>query len=251
MTGDSAYPEILGVYSQNISSELGAGSTRTDHQNVTYWYVRQLSEDRFEVQPLTAEGLPSGMKKSVGFKDFIISFSPEPFYYAENPVEVVKRLENKLLDGDSEEDFDLKNLDQKELAALRAVMVDPLDIPNKASPGGAKEHQAVLERVRALFSQLMFRCAVCKDEHRVRFNDYGVTLRRQGHHDQSLGFLNKALAIEKNDEHLYFNIARTCFDMGDLAKCREVLMEALRIKPDFVEAAKFLQYLSKQEAAAG
>jgi hypothetical protein len=249
MTGDSAYPKILGVYSQHIASEIGSGTTRVEHQNVTYWYVLQIADGLFEIQPLTAQGLPSGIKKKVAFKSFITSYIPEPFYYTEHPVDVMERLSQKLLDMD--EDLSLGALDDQELTALRAIMVDPLVVADHAPKDGDQAHQVVLDLARKVVSALMSRCPICRDEHRVRFNSFGVTLRKEGHHDQSLGFFSKALAIEKNDENIYFNIARTCFDMGDYDKCRQALEKALSINPAFIEAAKFLQYLAKMEPSAG
>lgn len=239
MAGSQSYPAVLGVYSLRKMSELGAGATMTGHENVTYWYARQLSDTACEVQPLAVGGLPSGMVKRASLPDFIKSYSPEPFYYSEHPVPVLDRLADKLLG--SEDDDALARLDPEERKALGALLVDPSGLT-----GQAQNTAEVLAAARRILKALLSRCETARFENRSRFSGFGVKLRKDGHFDESIAYFTKALDIEKNDENVYFNMARVYYDMGDIAGCRGALEQALSINPEFQEAGQFARFLARK-----
>lgn len=244
MPSETSSPTVLGVYSLRQLAELGSGVTMVEHRNVTYWYVRQMNENLVEVQPLTVEGLPSGLVKKVGMKQFIKTYTPEPLYYDEHAVPVVRSLAEKLLEPG--EDASLSMLDPHELDALRALMCEPLVQPDYSHPGYEQAHQAMMESVTALLETLTCRGVEARREHCVRFNHFGVTLRKDGHLDESMEFFNKALTIEPGDENLYFNMARVLYDKGDLRECGQALQKALSLNPEFGEADRFARFLSRQ-----
>jgi len=245
MSGQDTFPALLGVYSLRKLSAIGSGNTLVDHKNVTYWYVRQLSDTRLEVQPLTHRGVPSGILKSVDVKDFIKSYTPEPFYYTENRVPLVESLARKILDGD--DTVSLGSLDDKELNALKAFMVDHVDFPAHSSPDYDLAHRRVMASIKKILGLLMCRCEISRDEHRNRFNNFGVSLRKDGHLNESINFFSKALELEKNDENIYFNMARAYYDKGDFENCTRVLEQALSLNPEFKEAGRFVRYVGKRD----
>jgi len=244
MPSETSSPTVLGIYSLRQLAELGSGVTMVEHKNVTYWYARQMSETLAEVQPLTVEGLPSGIVKKVGMKQFIKTYTPEPLYYDEHAVPVVKSLAEKLLE--SGEDASLSMLDPQELDALKALLCDPLVQPDYSHPGYEEAHQAMMEKITGLLKALTCRGEEARREHCVRFNHFGVTLRKDGHLEESMEFFNKALTMEPGDENLYFNMARVLYDKGDLLQCGQVLQKALNLNPEFGEADRFVRFLLRQ-----
>ncbi|WP_243361034.1 tetratricopeptide repeat protein [Fundidesulfovibrio terrae] len=248
MTGDVSYPLVLGVYSLRKVSEIGSGITTTDHENITYWYVRQTGEERFEVQPLATSGLPSGMVKPMASKDFIKAYTPEPFYYSKNPVPVVDSLAAKLLEVG--QTHSLASLSEVERSALNALMVEKIVIPGPGKPGQDDALHALMTRIGRVIGILLCRDPKVRFEHRTRFNSCGVSLRKDGHLDQSLGYFSKALEIDGRDENVYFNIARVYFDMGELGECSKALEQALGLNPEFKEADKFARYVAKLGATS-
>jgi tetratricopeptide (TPR) repeat protein len=54
------------------------------------------------------------------------------------------------------------------------------------------------------------------------------------------------LNLAKNDENLYYNIARVHFARRDLQGAVECLKKALEINPTMEEAAKFLEFLKSK-----
>jgi tetratricopeptide (TPR) repeat protein len=247
MAGDASYPQVLGVYSLRKTSEIGSGTTMTDHENITYWYVRQTGEERFEVQPLATSGLPSGMVKSMYAKDFIQAYTPEPFYYSRTPVPVMESLAAKLLEGD--ESAAVASLEEAERTALSALMVEKIVFPGQGKPGRDEILKSLMERVRKVLGILLCRDPEVRFEHRARFNSCGVSLRKDGHLDQSLGYFSKALEIDGRDENIHFNMARVYFDKGELGECAKALELALGLNPEFKEAGRFARYIAKLGAS--
>ncbi|MFP5222482.1 MAG: tetratricopeptide repeat protein [Acidobacteriota bacterium] len=246
MPSETPAPTVLGVYSRRQMAAIGSGVTMVDHRNVTYWYVRQLDESRVEVQPLTAEGLPSGIVENVPVKRFLTEYTPEPLYYVERSVPVVKTLASKLLGAG--ESASLSMLDSSELNALKALLCEPLVQPDYSHPGYEEAHQVMMQGIQGLLATLTCNGAQARREHCVRFSRFGVTLRKDGHLDESIEFYNKALAIEQDDENLYFNMARVYYDKGDLQECGRVLEKALSLNPAFTEAGRFVRFLSRRQS---
>ena len=54
----------------------------------------------------------------------------------------------------------------------------------------------------------------------------------------------KAISIDPEDEILYFNLARACFEKGERQEAAVHLAAALRLKKDFAEAKEFLAVIS-------
>jgi len=248
MADDVNYPIILGVYSLRKVSEIGSGVTMVDHENVTFWYARQMGETRTEIQPLATSGLPSGMVKPMAAKDFLKTYTPEPLYYSQHPVAVVDSLAAKMFDGD--ESVALGSLDDGELAALKVIMVDPLVFPDHAKADYDQVNQELMALIKKVLGALLCRDAEARFEHCVRFNSYGVTLRKDGHLDESLGYFSKAIELHGSDENVYFNMARVYFDKGNMDECTKVLGQALNLNPEFKEAGKFARYVAKIESAS-
>lgn len=248
MPSETFSPTVLGVYSLRQMAELGSGVTMVEHKNVTYWYVRQMSENLVEVQPLTVEGLPSGIIKKVGMKQFIKAYTPEPLYYNEHAVPMVSSLAAKLLEAG--EDASLSMLDTQELDALKALLCEPLVQPDYSHPGYEQAHQSMMETITGLLETLTCRGVEARREHCVRFNHFGVALRKDGLLDESIEFFNKALTIEPGDENLYFNMARVLYDKGDLRECGQALQKALSLNPAFGEADRFARFLSRKGAGS-
>lgn len=246
MPSETSAPTVLGVYSLRQLAAMGSGITMVDHKNVTYWYVRQLSDTRIEVQPLTAEGLPSGIVENIAVKRFITGYTPEPLYYVENSVPVVKSLASKLLD--SGESASLSMLDSAELSALKALLCEPLVQPDYSRQGYEEAHQIMMQGIQALLATLTCNGAEARREQCVRFSRFGVTLRKDGHLDESIEFFNKALAIEQGDENLYFNMARVYYDKGDIEECGRILEKALSLNPAFNEAGRFVRFLTRRQS---
>lgn len=234
------YPQILGVYSLQVEEVAGMGGTSVKHAQVTYWYVRALGPERYEVQPLNIHHVPSGISKEVAELEFLKSYVPEPAYYRTHTVPALKTLARKIAEG--EKFFKEGQLDDAEREFLKALMIDDLNVRANFGLGEVYAEQKEFGKLKKIVDTLMGISEAFQEEQRERFNTFGISLRKNGHFDESLRFYHRALEFNDRDENVFFNIARVHFDKGDRVGCVEHLRKALDINPGFHEAQKFLKF---------
>ena len=244
MADTPAYPAGLGVYSLRKVTEIGAGATLADRKGVTYWYFRQTGDESFERQPLGADGLPSGLKSKCPASELISSYTPEPLYYGENPLPALSALAANL--ADEGDDTALDKLDDAQWDALKALLVDPVEIPLRFDPEYLGKSRAILKAARAVLDMLMCRGRAARFTQCSRLNGFGVRLRKNGRLEESISYFNKALDMDRTDEHLLFNVARVYYDKGDFERCRQALQEALALNPEFPEAGMFARFMARK-----
>jgi len=240
------YPLILGVYAKRGGGNVGTGTTRSAHQNLTYWFVRQISEENFDVQPLNIYHVPSGMREFVKSDTFLAEYTPEPGYYQTNTVPALRSLYEKVSKG--EEFLQNGELDSAEKEFVKALMIDENNVEANYGLGEVYTEKQEFEKLIKVLKVLMGLEDAFSLEHRERLNSFGVRLRKNGHFDQAISFLEKALEINKSDDHILFNLARVYFDMKDIPNCKVRLSQALELNPDFAEASKFLKYCENMPA---
>lgn len=240
----SIYPQILGVFSMTKETGVGAGATKGDHSATTYWYVRRLDDDSYEVQPLNARHVPSGLRNSITKGDFITSYSPEPRFYEQNTIPALRSLKNKVKRG--EEFYAKGNLDEAEKEFLKALMIDELNVDANMGVGAVYADKGEFHKVKKVLDILLNQDETFVAEQRVRFNKLGMSLRKQGMNSEALRYYEKALEYNDKDENLHFNMARVYFDMRKKDECLAHINAALAIAPDMEHAKKFLLYVEKR-----
>ncbi len=237
------YPQILGVYSRKEHKDVGSGQTRRGHEETTYWFARRTSNDDYEVQPLNANNVPSGMRTTLAKGDFMRDFNPEPSYYETRTLPALKSLQKKIELG--EKFFQQGLLSQAEKEFLKAVMVDDQNARANLGLGAVYTEQGEFAKVRKVIGILLNNDDAFREEQRKQFNTFGICLRKQGLHEDAIRFYTRALEVDPGDEHLHFNLARVYFEKGEDLECLKHIETALQINPKFEAGLKFLNYLSK------
>ncbi len=246
---DESYPVILGVYSLQRETDIGMGGTASRQNQTTYWYVRKMAADRYEVQPLNVHHVPSGLRREIEELEFLKQYVPEPAYYRTNTVPALKTLARKIAEGESF--FADGRLDDAEKQFLKALMIDELNVQANFGLGEVYSEKKDFIKLKKVIDTLLGLDEAFKEEQRGRFNQFGICLRKNGHYDESLRFYSRSLEFNDRDEHVYFNIARVHFDKGDKDSCVEHLRKALQINPGFKEAMKFLRFCGVGSAPQG
>lgn len=246
VTNGEEYPVILGVYSLQTAGGLGVGGTASKHAQITYWYARRLSQAVYEVQPLNAHHVPSGLRKELPEIEFLTSYVPEPTYYRTNTVPALQTLARKIAEG--ERLFSLNQLDAAEKQFLKALMIDGLNVRANYGLGEVYSEKKDFVKLKKVLDTLLGIDEAFHQEQRERFNSFGINLRKNGHFEESLRFYQRALEFNDRDENVFFNIARVYFDKGDTDTCRAHLRRALDLNPEFLEARKFLKYCDQHGA---
>lgn len=238
------YPSILGVYSLRKIEDVGVGATASRHDQITYWYARQISQDVVEVQPLNVYHVPSGLRSTLSTQDFLCAYSPEPRYYQVHTAPALKSLAAKISQG--EKYFSMGLLDEAEKAFIKALMIDESNIPANYGLGEVYTEKNDFSRLRDVLSVLMGIDEAFTLHYRQKLNSFGISLRKQGLLDESQVFFSKALEVQGDDEHLYFNLARVHYEKGDMNSCMDSLRQAVALNGEFIEARKFIAHCERQ-----
>jgi tetratricopeptide (TPR) repeat protein len=72
------------------------------------------------------------------------------------------------------------------------------------------------------------------------YNSLGIIYRKQGRYDLALEQYQRAIKVDAEDEHIYYNLSRVYLVMKDFAKASHALKKALEFAPDFTEAKDLL-----------
>ena len=139
---------VLGIYTKKGDAHSGSGSTQRVDEQTTYWYVVQVDDDAFEVQPLNDKNIPSGVVASVAKKDFLQLYHPEPGYYEQKTLPFLKSLQEKLERG--EEAFREGLLDEAEALFSKAILLDDKNVKANMGLGcvySSKGNRAKLKKI--------------------------------------------------------------------------------------------------------
>jgi tetratricopeptide (TPR) repeat protein len=239
------YPEILGIYSLRRKDDVGMGATTAKLDQITYWYCRQMSEDKAEVRPLNIHHIPSGIKQDLPLAEFIKTYTPEPRYYLTHTVPAMKTLKIKIDQG--EKLFDKGKFDEAEREFIKALMIDDLNVEANYGLGGVYSEKNDFLKLRKVMNTLLGLGEAFQVEHKVRLNKFAITLRKNKQYEESITFFSKAMELHNVDENLYFNLARVLFEKGELEICMRHLKTAIELNSSFVEAQKFLAYCQNMQ----
>lgn len=237
------FPKVLGIYSSNSEDRTGTGATQRSSRQQIYWYVLQISEEKFEMQPLNANHVPSGVIKHLDLAEFS-KLTPEPSYYQNITLPVLQSLRGKIERGEKYFEKGLLSAAEKEF--LKALKIDELNVRANFGLGEVYAEQHEYEKIRHVVGVLLGLDETFREEHRKRFNSLGVSLRKNGMVDEAINYYSKALEYNEEDENLHFNMARAYFEKMEYVQCEKHLKRALEISPDFREARLFQAYLERQ-----
>lgn len=243
---DGDHIRVLGVYSKTVALQSGVGFTSQTQEQKTYWFVRRLDDDRYEIQPLNSRHVPSGLQHVISKGQFMSEYVPELDYYERKTVPALKSLGKKLEKG--EELFHANQLDEAEKEFSKALIMDEHNPQANLRLGEVYCMNKDYKKLKAALDRVMNNDAVFAEEERHRFNEFGMSLRKNGYHQESIQYYSKALDVNGQDEHLHFNMARVFFDMGKMEECKGYLQKALDVRNDFQEAALFLRYCRQRDA---
>lgn len=250
MTQGDRSPQILGVYSRAVEAQLGMGGSSREAAGRTYWFVRLMPDDSYELRPLNSNCLPTNIVSTMGKRDFMEHYRPELGYYEKRTMPVLESLKKKLAKG--QEHFQSGELDKAECEFCKAMLLDETNVAANTGLGAIFCERQQYKKLQGVIDRLMGNDLFFLEEERHRFNDFGINLRKAGMYRESISFYEKAVDLNPEDEHLLFNLARVHFEQADLTRAMECLETALELNPEFPQAKSFLALCRRRmsEAAA-
>lgn len=234
---------ILGVYVKKGREKSGFGGTLRASEQNTFWFVRRLDDDTYEVQPLNQHHLPSGVVCNISKGTLMSEYVPMVDYYERRTLPVLQSLQRKLDQG--EKLLESNNLDAAEAEFLKVLSMDQDHPQANLRIGDIACEKKDFQRLKKVLARILNNDRVFAEGERHRFNEFGMNLRKNGLLEEALAYYDKAIEINTEDEHLHFNIARVLWEKSERDKCRDHLKQALRISPEFEEARRFLEYCNR------
>jgi tetratricopeptide (TPR) repeat protein len=245
---ETATGKTMGVYSTQAEAETQEGSAKGETAEKLYWFVKELEQSRYEAQRINKNHVPAGPKTVVSRSDLVEKYDPEPKYYRNITLPILKKIDTAVKLGEKHRENG--NLDRAEEAFLRALSIDEQNAKANLGLGDVYVGKGEEDKVQEVLERLLKLDEAFEATQRIELNRFGMSLRKSKMFDKALKLYFKALEIKADDEHLHFNLARVYYEKGETGRCRKHLMDAKRLNPHFAEALKFLKYLEKHPTPA-
>lgn len=82
------------------------------------------------------------------------------------------------------------------------------------------------------------------------YNTMGIKSRQSSDYDRAIAHMKKAISIQPQDEHLYYNLARIHVEHNDWEDAGNAIDAALTIDPDFEAGKKLKGYIATKRFSA-
>ncbi|MBU2550052.1 MAG: tetratricopeptide repeat protein [Proteobacteria bacterium] len=232
-----------GVYLESISAHIGTGGTAKSQTIENFYQATSVGEDMIQVQLLDMNDQPLALKETVSIEEFERRFKYQPDYLKKKQTAGNPRVEKSI--AQAEAHLRRKEYFSAEFEYNKALKLDEENV--RANFGVGKVYLATgeLDKAKATFEKLASIEAVFEEENKHIFNELGVELRRLGLHDQAISHYMKALKIARDDEHLYYNIARAYLEKGEPKTAAKYLAQALKLNPGFEEGRRLAAVVKK------
>ncbi len=205
--------EFIGVYS------------RTDIRQVKTYYFIFKNDNLVYVQKLNALFQPSEALKMIDEQSFRSLFTPEP--------QIKKIPKSKMYTGQKKKpeilsshkvEESLRELFRKALVRMRRGTIED----------GAL---SILENLTTVEEGIT-------KEHKHMFNEFGIEMRKKKSYPHALAFSKRVIAMNSNDDHAHFNVARVLMEMEEFEEAEQHLLTAQFLNPGSKIYAKALQHIS-------
>lgn len=232
---------IRGVFSTQEIRRVGTGTTTRKTVQKSFWFVEQNGEGKIECQPLNANYVPSGPKKTITLEDLIDKFAPEPEYYLNSVYPKMQELQRTIEHGD--EHREKGETFAAEFEYETALKVDEDNVRANFGIGLTYLQRGETGKAEDIFQRLVSLDAAFEAEHKHLFNDFGINLRKNKLSAQAVTYYGRALELTQNDENLHINMARAMLEIKNFEGCTQHVLKALALVPNHESGMKFLQWL--------
>ncbi len=244
MTEKQQQTKIKGLFSTQTIAKVGTGVTQRKTVQKMYWYVLEQEDDKLEIQALNYNSVPAGEKRLINKDDFLENYTPEPEMYTKTVYPKMRELTKTIALADRHR----KNGEtySAEHEYTKALNIDEQNIKANFGLGLTYLERGEQEKANNILNRLVKLDATFDAEHKHLFNEFGINLRKNKLLDESITYYQRAEELAKEDENLYYNMARVYFDKQEMDKVAECLQKALKINKNFEAAQKFIDYMKKK-----
>ncbi|MGE4556643.1 MAG: tetratricopeptide repeat protein [Desulfovibrionaceae bacterium] len=202
-----------------------------------YFFAKESAEGSLKIRLLDENFTPRGEQTTLGKDAFLKRYMLEPELW-------YKCVTGRLVRGDAYR----RSLRHEEASKeyQRALEVDEENIRAMYGLGLCYLALKDLKKASYVFEQLVALDESFEEHHKHLFNEFGISLRKQGMFEEARRYYSRALDLAPSDEHLSINLARTEFESGNVEAAYSNLRRAFEINPDHPCVLAFLKHLQKQ-----
>jgi len=217
------------VFSTTKSVKMGVGANARKHENQVTWFVEQIDSEHFEVRLINTKHVPSGDAEVIPLHTLVNDYTPQLAYYEDKVLPAMEALEDVLNQGDDyREDGRLYSA---EMEYENARGIEEKNVRALFGLGLIYMTRKELQRTRELLADLVQIKAVFSGKNQHLFNEFGIALRKTKMFPEAEVYYRRALDYVTDDENLYYNLARACYEDGDWNGCLEGLIMSHRLNP--------------------
>lgn len=253
MVGDSTYfvyQPFSGSSKDEAARLVTVVSLRSEEKmdsGKSYWLASRESDDLFILKELNEHNVPAGPEQKVSADEFVSNYILEPDYWQQQVRPALEQQNKRLQRGEAHREQG--ELYSAELEYAEVLSVDENNVRATFGLGMTYLEKGDRERAQEIFAKILHMKTAFAVEHKHMFNDFGISMRKNGMYKEALEYYTRGVDLDSEDENLFFNIARTYFESGDWENCIRYLTMCLEKNRGVVEAQKFCRYLIKRTAS--
>lgn len=235
---------INGVFSTTSQQAAGVGENHKIFDQHVVVFATEEDDGKITIRSLNEKFVPSGTAKVISRKNLLKNFLPEPDIYMNKVLPAMRELFKTVARGERH----LQNNEtySAEMEFKSALRIDEENIRATFGLGLSYLQRNDTQRGEIVFKRLVRLKGAFEPEHKHMFNEFGINLRKNKMFTQALKYYARAAQHSRQDEHLFFNMARTYHEAGNTKLALKMIRKALDINPDFVQAQKLRKHLQSK-----
>lgn len=237
------------VFSTTTEIKVGTGTTARKQVSKLLWYVNQCGFDEFGVRKINPQFVPVGDETVIDQETLLAEYTPEVEIHNTRVAPAMCSLKKTIGKGDKHREKGEPL--SAEMEYTKALDVDETNVRAIFGLGLVYLERNDKEKSRDVFAQLVSLEGAFDLKHKHLFNEFGIALRKNELYDESVQYYTRAVELTKEDENLYYNLARAFYEKGDWDHCFTFVAKALGINAYHEHAmamCRFIVALADNEA---
>lgn len=235
---------IEGVFSIERMAKIGTGTTARRVQQNALYYAKQIDDNIIQLQGLNPKNVPFGNTTDITKEELLKDYLPMPQLFKE-VMENLRKVQKAVARGDKfrkrGEGF------TAEYEYANALNLDEQNVRANFGIGLCLLARDEIDKAKQVFDRIIKIDSAFEDEHKHLFNEYGIELRKKALYGQAVDYYKRALQLTKDDENLWYNLARAQFERENYAKAGHAVAACLKLDPEHESGKKMLAYLTQKK----
>ncbi|MFP4454205.1 MAG: tetratricopeptide repeat protein [Desulfonatronovibrio sp.] len=232
------------MFSSTGQGKAGEGENQKKIDQHVVVFASEEDDGKITIRSLNEKFVPSGTAKVISRENLLKNFLPEPDIYMNKVLPAMRELFKTVARGERH----LQNNEtySAEMEFKSALRIDEENIRATFGLGLSYLQRNDTQRGEIVFKRLVKLKGAFEPEHKHMFNEFGINLRKNKMFTQALKYYARAAQHSRQDENLFFNMARTYHDAGNKKLAMKMVRKALDINPEFEQAQKLRKHLQSK-----